>query len=118
MSWRWVRAFPKYALIFGVIFVSTAAFLFYWFVLRPPKVPVGIHAPPPPAPVEDIGPKLALLEAKHERLLLVDNDLYDLDSGAVIFKNWLNKPMPLELFYDSKAKKFIGHYERGFCASV
>jgi hypothetical protein len=67
-----------------------------------------------PQAVEDIGPKVALVASKWERLLLVDNDLIDLDSGKVIFKNWLQNGVPLQLFYDASAKKIIARYERGF----
>ena len=108
MRWGFIRQFPKYAFIVLVIVGSTVAFLGWWFVHGLQK------AWDKPGPVEDIGPKLALLESKQGRLLLVDNDLYELDGGKVIFKNWLKEGMPARLFYDSAAKKFIAQYERGF----
>ena len=110
MNWRFVKAFPKYALVLIVLLGSTVAFGLWWFLHSAKNAFYGGR----PVPVEDIGPKLALIEAKYDRLILIDNDLYEIDSGTVIFKNWLKVPMPLELFYESKSKKFIGHYERGF----
>ena len=55
-----------------------------------------------------------MIEGREGRLLVVDNDLYDLDSGAVLATGWLEKGMPEKLFYDSETKKFIAQYERGF----
>ena len=54
------------------------------------------------------------MASKPGRLLLVDNDLYDIDTGALIFKHWLKEEMPQRLFYDAAAKKFLAQYERGF----
>lgn len=65
-------------------------------------------------PVVDIGPQLALLESKRGRVLLVDNDIYDLDTGKMIFSNWLKDGIPLRLFYDLPGKKFVARYEHGF----
>jgi hypothetical protein len=110
MKFGWIRAFPKFALVFTLIVGSTVAFGVWWFVLRP----FGRLNWGGPRVVEDIRPKLAKLEAKQGRLLLVDNDLYEIDTGTLIFKNWLKKGMPQRLFYDAGAKKFIAQYERGF----
>jgi hypothetical protein len=110
MRFGWIRAFPKFALVFILIVGSTAAFGVWWFVLRPYRnMSWG-----GPRVVEDIGPKLAKLEAKQGRLLLVDNDLYEIDTGTLIFKNWLKNGMPQRLFHDSGTKKFVAQYERGF----
>lgn len=108
MRWGIFKQFPKYAFIALVIVGSTVAFVGWWFVHGLQK------AWDKPGRVEDIGPKLALLESKQGRLLLVDNDLYELDGGKLIFRNWLKEQTPERLFYDSTAKKFIAKYERGF----
>ncbi|MEA3207140.1 MAG: hypothetical protein QOE70_197 [Chthoniobacter sp.] len=110
MNWRWLRAFPKFALVVILIVGSSAAF-YSWWVVHSIKKAFNEQRP---VPAEDIGPKVAKIEAKRGRLLLVDNDLYDLDSGAVIFKTWLKQGMPQKLFYDGNAKKFLAEYERGF----
>jgi hypothetical protein len=110
MRFGWIRAFPKFALVFILIAGSTAAFGVWWFVLRPfSSLNWG-----GPRVVEDIGPKLAQVEAKPGRLLLVDNDLYEIDTGTLIFKDWLKNGMPQRLFHDSGTKRFIAQYERGF----
>jgi hypothetical protein len=111
MKFGWVRAFPKFALVFTLIVGSTVAFGVWWLVLRPFRsLDWGGHRV-----VEDIRPKLAKLEAKQGRLLLVDNDLYEVDTGTLIFKSWLQKHgMPQKLFQDGQTKKFIAQYDRGF----
>jgi hypothetical protein len=111
MRFGWIRAFPKFALVFTLIVGSTVAFGVWWFVLRPfSSLNWG-----GPRVVEDIGPKLAKLEAKQGRLLLVDNDLYEVDTGTLIFKSWLQRHgMPQKLFQDGQTKKFIAQYDRGF----
>ena len=112
MRFGWIRAFPKFALVFILIVGSTVAFCFWWFVLRPFEN-FGRGGPP-----EDIGPKLALLASSEGRLVLVDNDLYEIDTGKVIFKGWLKDGMPQGLFYDAAQKKFIARYDRGFVRSA
>ena len=107
---RLVRQFPKWALVATVLVVSTGLFGYWWFSRSTKRA----YATRPPAAVEDIAPKLALVAAKWDRLLLVDNDLYDLDSGQVLFRNWLQDGVPLRLFYDATSKKIIARYERGF----
>lgn len=111
MKFGWIRTFPKFVLVFTLIVGSTVAFGVWWFVLRPFS---GLNWGGPRV-VEDIRPKLAKLEAKQGRLLLVDNDLYEVDTGTLIFKNWLQKHgMPKRLFQDGQSKKFIAQYDRGF----
>lgn len=110
MRWGWIWKTPKWALIIVLIVGSTIAFGAWWFIHSAKKAFFdGLNRPG-----EDIGPKIALVEAKKDRLLLIDNDLYDLDTGALIFKSWLKKGMPGRLFYSAETKKFIGQYEKGF----
>ena len=107
--WPLLKQFPKYALVFGLIVGSTVLFSVWWvFHSRKPDES-GV-----PAPVEDIGPKLALVEAKWERLILVDNDLYDTDDGQLIFRHWLQESVPLRVFFDADAKKIIAQDAAGF----
>ncbi len=107
--WPLIKQFPKYALVLGVIVGSTVLFLGWW-VFHSRKAD-GLNRP---TPVEDFGPKLALIQAKYDHLLLVDNDLYDIDDGQLLFKDWLKGSIPLRLFYDATAKKIIGQYDGGF----
>jgi hypothetical protein len=106
---RLVGQFPKWALVVTVLVVSTGLFGFWWFTRGGKRAAAG-----PSAAVEDISPKLNLIESKWQRLLLVDNDLYDIDSGKPVFRHWLKDGMPLRLFYDPATKKMIAQYERGF----
>ncbi len=108
---RGIRQFPKWALVAVVLVGSTALFGVWWFAR---KARQAIPDRPPAVVAENLAPKLGLIESKPGRLLLVDNDLYDLDSGAILFKEWLKRGMPLELFYDAKSKKILARYERGF----
>jgi hypothetical protein len=111
MIWAWLRKAPKIALVLFV-FVGSNALFGIWWLSRPGKQ--SGYGGAPVAAVVDNGPKILRIEAAPERLILVDHDLYDLDSGAVIFRNWLQKDMPQRLFYDADAKKMIAQYQLGF----
>jgi hypothetical protein len=110
MNWRWLRAFPKFVLVIVLIVGSSIGFYAWWWFHSLKKTIFEGH----PSPVEDIAPKIAKIESDWHNLLLVDNDLYDLESGKVIFQNWMKDGTPKKLFYDTKAKKFLAQYERGF----
>lgn len=104
---RFFRQSPKWVLVLGVLIVSTALFAFWW--VRHSAKPSFSKKPA----VEDIGPKLALIESNWNRLLLVDNDLYDLDSGKLIFRKWLKNGAPFRLYFDADKKKLVAQYEQG-----
>jgi hypothetical protein len=110
MSWRWVKAFPKIALVFVILVGSTLAFAFWWVLLRKPKNTAQFQR----APVEDLGPKIAEAEAKMGSLILVDNDLYDVESGHLIFRNWLKHGMPSKLFWEPASKTVMAQYPLAF----
>jgi hypothetical protein len=112
MILRLIKQFPKFALVLGLVVGSSVAFGFWWFG-RSPKKTVTTASQQAEA-VESLRPKLALIETKSDHLLLVDNNLYDLDSGSVVFTNWLRYPGPDALFFDSARKKVIARYERGY----
>jgi len=108
MFWRYLRQFPKFFIAFLII-VASLVILFIWEARRAAERAR-------PALIEDTSAREAQVEAKQGRLILVDNNLYDIDSGAMIFKDWLEKKleMPKRLFYDREAKKFIAQYDLGF----
>jgi hypothetical protein len=114
MIWALLKKVPKYALVLILIVGSSVAFCGWWYFYSAKKALHKALYEGHPVPAEDIGPKLAQVETKWGRLMLVDNDLYDFDSGGVIFKRWLKEGMPLRLFYDGETKKFLAQYERGF----
>jgi hypothetical protein len=111
MRWGWVRQFPKYALVFAVIIGSTAAFLVWRITYRARH---RLNAFSQPLPVEDLRPKMAKVEADHDRMILVDNDLYDVETGELVFKSWLKEGMPVKQFWQADSKTVLAQYERGF----
>lgn len=110
--WALAKQFPKYALVAGIIFGSTALFLGWWMFRSHPKTPaerqndVAVNAA--------IARQAAKAEARIDYLFLADDDLYDAGTGECLFKNWLHGDHPLHLFYDAKTRKILGQYEQGF----
>src|SRR5581483_12267786 len=105
---RFAGAFPKLALATVVIVASTVAFGVWWFSYRMRQVVLK------PVPVEDIRPKVEKVEANPGHYVLVDNALYDSESGELVFANWLKQGMPMRLFWQPREHKFLAQYERGF----
>ncbi len=112
LNWRLIKQFPKYAVVLGVIIVSTGLFGFWWYFRRPSPV---VQTPPtdvaPAKPAEDSGEKIA---QRIEHLILANDDLIDIESGEVVAKNWLNGDRPLKIWFDEQNRKIIGRFERGF----
>jgi hypothetical protein len=54
------------------------------------------------------------IKGRESQLLLVDKDIYDAGSGELLAKGWLHEEMPVRIYFDSKAKKFIARYAHGF----
>jgi hypothetical protein len=105
---RFLRSAPKLFIALAVI-VGSITTLVIWKIHQARRsFLAGLFAPSAPKKREP------LPEGREGRLLVVDNDLYDLDSGAVLATNWLEKGMPENLFYDGAAKKFIAKYPNGF----
>lgn len=111
MRWRFLKEFPKIALVIGVLVISTIGFLIWRATYRARHMLDAFNRP---LPVEDLRPKMAKVEGGHEHMLLVDNDLYDVDTGEVVFRNWLAKGMPTKLFWEPDSKTVLAEYERGF----
>jgi hypothetical protein len=111
MIWAWLTKVPKYALVFGLIVLSTVGFYIWRVTYRARHFLDGLNKP---GVVEDVRPKMAKVEANHEHMLLVDNDLYDLNGGGLIFRNWLKEGMPAKLFWEAESKTMLAQYERGF----
>jgi hypothetical protein len=110
MRWNFIKKFPKLVLVAGVLVGSTIAFGIWWFS-RTVKTTAASHQV---EAIETSRPKLALIEEKPDHLLLIDNDLYDLDTGTLLFSNWLAHAGPNALFFDHARKKIIARYERGY----
>lgn len=106
---RFLREFPKIFIALTVIVASVTTLVFWKIRQARNSFLNGLFAPS-----ERVKRVEVSVEGREERLLLVDNDLYDLDSGAVLATHWLEKGMPENLFYDGAAKKFIAKYPNGF----
>lgn len=111
MRWQFLRQFPKFVLVIAVIVLSTIAFLIWRATYRARHMLDAFNRP---LPVEDLRPKISEVEGGHEHMLLVDNDLYDLETGKLVFKNWLTKGMPGKLFWERDAKTLLAEYDLGF----
>jgi hypothetical protein len=106
---RFLRAAPKLFIAVAVI-VASITILVIWKIRQAKRSFFnGLFAP-----AEQVKRREPVIEGREGRLLLVDNDLYDLDSGAVLATKWLEKNMPEKLFFDASAKKFIAQYGNGF----
>lgn len=110
MNWRFIKAFPKYAIVLGVLVLSTGLFAaWWWFKYSKPR---WGFAPPDPKVVEAIRQKAASLPEKLGWLALVGTDLYDISSGELIFKNWIGG-IPQRLFYHPDSNRLMVQVERG-----
>lgn len=107
MIWAWLRKAPKVVLVLGIILGSTLLFAIWWFTH-------STRRPVASGPAEDIGPKIARIESAPEHLLFVDDDLYDLDTGERLFRNWLKDGEPRKLFWEADSKTILAQYEKGF----
>ncbi len=108
MMWRWIKQLPKFAFVAAVILGSSTLFGLWW--VTHPHQSAGGGA----AATENVAPKIARIEAHPKTVILVDNDLYDLDTGVIIFRGWLKEGTPIALYYDSASAKIVARYERGF----
>jgi hypothetical protein len=109
MKWLWAvaRRVPKFALVFGVITGSTVAFLIWWhFHSLPKSAPVFSPMAEKAKPVD--------LKSHFGHLILADNELYDVDSGELLAKNWLKDGMPEKIFWDAASNSVLARYEKGF----
>jgi hypothetical protein len=110
-NWRYIKAFPQFVLVVAVLVVSTLLFLWWWQKGTPEKRETAkvqeVQAQ------EIIAKKVAVAEDRISRLFLADTDLYDVETGEVIFKDWISGDWPSDLFYDSASKKFLATFPRG-----
>lgn len=110
MNWLFIRRFPKVALVFVVIVVSTGLFAFWW-VAR--KSSLGaLLKERAKAQREEVMRKAVTLPEKMGWLVLAGNDLYDVGSGELIFTNWL-PAIPERLFYRADTNRLMAQTERG-----
>src|ERR1700733_8146863 len=102
-----LRSGPKYFISAVVAITSITGFGLWWFLRKPTTS--GNH-PIPQSAIVDNSAKVALIESKATRLLLVDNDLYDIETGELVFKGWLKEGMPGKLFWEPDSKTVLAQY--------
>ena len=110
-KWRFIKQFPKIALVLGVFVVSTGLFGFWWYFRAPRtnKSPV-ITDNTQKQKIEEVA---AIIPSMEGNLLVADGDLYQLDSGKLLVKNWFKEAMPNKLFLDAENGKLIARYDKG-----
>ncbi|MCW0220400.1 MAG: hypothetical protein OJI67_18885 [Prosthecobacter sp.] len=110
-NWRYIKAFPKLALVLGVIGISTALFAWWWLKGTPEKREQAQLKET--IAKEEVAQKVAVVEERIDRLFLADDDLYDVETGEVLFKDWISEDRPKDLFYDKASKKLLATFPRG-----
>lgn len=110
-KWRFIKQFPKIALVVGVFVVSTGLFGFWWYFQRS-RIDKKTDF------VEDnvkskAAEVAAVIPSMEGNLLVADGDLYQLDSGKLLLKNWFKEGMPIKLFLDAENGKLIARYDKG-----
>ena len=108
--WNLLKLFPKFALVAAVLILSTGLFAVWWSNRSPKQAPSGAEV----SAKADTSRQEAEIEREFGKLVLADNDLYNIETGECLFKNWLKGGMPLALFFDPGTKKLIARYEKGF----
>lgn len=108
MNWRVIRAFPKYAIVVGVIVISTALFGLWWY-LRQPKQSQGSQAS---AKAAEVQKKAQSLPEKLGWLALVGTDLYNIQTGELLFPAWL-RGVPQRVFYHPESNRLLVQAENG-----
>lgn len=110
-KWRFIKQFPKIALVLGVFIVSTALFGFWWYFKRSQTHEENVvRDDSAKQKVEAVAEVIPSMEGN---LLVADGDLYQLDSGKLLLKNWFKEGMPLKLFLDAENGKLIARYDKG-----
>ncbi|MBL9144953.1 MAG: hypothetical protein JNM99_14830 [Verrucomicrobiaceae bacterium] len=109
--WRFLKQFPKIALAVGVFVVSTGLFGFWWYFKRSQTHKENVvRDDRAKQKVEAVAEVIPSMEGN---LLVADGDLYQLDSGKLLLKNWFKEAMPAKLFLDAENGKLIARYGKG-----
>lgn len=104
MNWSLIKQFPKYAIAVGLLLFSTV-FFGLWWMLRSSSTEAIVEV----APLS-----IAELNEKMGGLVLVGNDLYEVVSGQLIAKNWLEGGPPPNIFYNKKTERLFSAAPAGF----
>ncbi len=112
ISWRFLKSSPKIAVVGGILAVSTALFAWWWMFRSPAKreqAKVNQEQQQ-----EAIRKTVAEVKQRLGHLFMIDNDLYDLETGEVFFKNWLEEGVPMALYLEPDGESFLARYDKGF----
>ena len=116
MYLRLLKAAPKWALVLGVLVVSTTLFVGWWLLrnAQAPRQPIqpGITVAATPTIQEEVQRKAARLPEQLSWLALVGADLYNIQTGELIFANWIGG-VPQRLFYQKETNRLMAQTERG-----
>jgi hypothetical protein len=119
IPWRFFKPFPKYAIALTLFFGSSALFVIWWLARSPVQQSLPVqqaivaaeHALD--AKRQEVAEKAASLPERLGWLVLVGNDLYDISTGELIFKDFLEGMPPKRLFYQKSTNRLMAQYERG-----
>ena len=112
MVWRFLKSVPKYLLVLVVLVGSTGLFIFWRMFLSPEK---RAQAEAKQEEIRQEKRESAEVAREHaERLILIDNKLYDSETGELLFFNWLKDEMPQKLFIEPERTSVLAQYENGF----
>lgn len=110
-KWRFIKQFPKIALVVGVFVVSTGLFGFWWYFQRSrTDKKTDVVEDIKKSKVAEIAVAIPSMEG---HLLVADGDLYELDSGKLLLKDWFKEALPKKLFLDVQNGKLIAKYDKG-----
>ena len=113
MYLRLLKAFPKYAIVLTVLLVSTGMFAWWWMFRGSSKTNYRARRQQAEAlKQQEIQKMAATLPERLGSLVLVDNDLYNIDTGELIFRNWLPF-VPQRLFYHPGLNRLMAQTEYG-----
>jgi len=110
---RFFQTVPKYAFAALIFLIGIGSFAF-WMLKNKVEAPAPTTAPLVAEKPVDNSAKVARIESGFGSLVLADNDLYDLESGELLFPKWLKHGMPQKLFWEATTKTLLAQYERGF----
>lgn len=110
-KWRFIKQFPKIALVAFVLLGSTGLFAFWWFFRSSHSHKQAVVAESKAQKkIEEVA---AVIPSMEGNLLVADGDLYQLDTGKLLLKHWFKEQLPSKLYLDTDSGKLIARYEKG-----
>lgn len=114
MKFGWIKKFPKFVFVAGILIVSTGLF-FLWWKNRSAAHGGAVEKSVAQSTNIETAKRLAVdFEAGVGRYFMAGDDLYDAVAGQLVAKNFLNGANPDRLLYEPETKKLIGVFPKGF----